>query len=332
LRLRGIEAHNLKNLDLELPLAALTVVTGVSGSGKSSLVMNALVPALKKGEVALRGVRSYSAVVVDQSPIGTTPASNPATYTGVMDPIRQFYARLPQSRTKGFGPGRFSFNVRGGRCDVCEGKGQLKVEMHFLADVWVTCETCRGKRYNAETLAVDHRGRNIAQVLAMEVSEALEFFGDLPRIARPLKLLADVGLGYLRLGQSANTLSGGEAQRIKLVAQLAKAPRQHNIYLLDEPTTGLHVDDVAKLIAVLQKLVERGDTVVVIEHNMDVIQCADRVIELGPEAGDAGGEIVVAGTPEEVASHPTSHTARFLRPHLRKQPAPKSRRTKQEAS
>jgi len=231
---------------------------------------------------------------------------------------------LPESRVKGFGPGRFSFNLRGGRCEACEGKGQLRIEMHFLADVWVTCETCKGQRYNAETLAVRYRGKHIADVLDMEAADAVAFFGDHPRIAKPLDLLADVGLGYLRLGQPANTLSGGEAQRIKLVSHLARRSREGNLFLLDEPTTGLHLDDIAKLIQVFQRLVDRGDTVIVIEHHLDVIKSADRVIELGPEAGDEGGEITAEGTPEEVARVKKSHTGRFLADLIGK-PAPRRR-------
>jgi excinuclease ABC subunit A len=262
------------------------------------------------------GVRRFGVVVVDQGAIGSTPASNPATYSGMMSPIREFFAALPESRAKGFKSGRFSFNVAGGRCEACEGKGQICVEMHFLADVWVTCEVCRGKRYNAETLQVAHRGKTIADVLDMEVAVAREFFTDHPRIERPLRTLEEVGLGYVRLGQPATTLSGGEAQRLKLAARLAKPPSEHTIHLLDEPTTGLHMDDVKKLIEVLDKLVARGDSVIVIEHHLDVIKCADHVIELGPEGGEGGGRVVIAGTPEEVAACAGSHTGRFLAARL----------------
>ena len=318
--LRGVAVHNLQGLDVDVPLGVFTAVTGVSGSGKSSLVMDALLPALQARTAPMVWAdgedRDYQLVVVDQSPIGSTPSSNPATYTGVFGPIRELFAKVPQARQKGFGPGRFSFNVAAGRCPTCEGKGQLQVEMHFLADVWVTCEVCRGKRYNQETLSVQYRARDIAQVLDLDVDTALEFFGNHPKIARPLQLLADVGLGYLRLGQAANTFSGGEAQRIKLVAELQKRPREHMIYLLDEPTTGLHLDDVSKLVAVLQRLLQRGDTVVVIEHQLDVIAAADHVIELGPEAGLDGGRVVVAGTPEQVAACAASHTGRFLAARL----------------
>ncbi|MFO1051965.1 MAG: excinuclease ABC subunit UvrA [Planctomycetota bacterium] len=316
LHLRDCSTHNLSGFDLDVPLGCLVAVTGMSGSGKSSLVMDTLVPRLASGEYTAQGAEDLLAVVVDQSPIGTTPASNPATYTGVFTPIRELFAQLPQSRVKGFGPGRFSFNVAEGRCPTCEGKGQIKVEMHFLADVWVTCETCRGRRYDAETLTVDLHGKTIADVLEMEVDEAFEFFRDHRQIARPLQLLQDVGLGYLRLGQAGNTMSGGEAQRIKLVAQLAKRPSTNTLYVLDEPTTGLHLDDVKKLVAVLQRLVERGDSVLVVEHHLDVVKCADHVIELGPGAGPKGGRLLFQGTPEEMVRDANSVTGRFVAPLL----------------
>jgi excinuclease ABC subunit A len=317
IELRGVTHHNLRALDVDVPLGSFVAVTGVSGSGKSTLVMDVLKPMLEARTARPIGVGDWQLVVVDQSPIGTTPSSNPATYTGILTPIRELFAKAPLAVTKGFGPGRFSFNVSGGRCEACEGKGQLQVEMHFLADVWIECETCRGKRFNQETLAVTWRGKSIADVFAMEVVEAAEFFANHRRIVTPLRLLADVGLGYLRLGQSADTLSGGEAQRIKLVGQLAKPPRAHTIYLLDEPTTGLHVDDVRKLVDVLQRLVERGDSVLTIEHHPDVVKCADHVLELGPGAGPEGGKLVASGTPEQVAAVPTSPTGRFLRPLLK---------------
>ncbi|MBL9079573.1 MAG: excinuclease ABC subunit UvrA [Planctomycetes bacterium] len=314
--LRGVAVHNLRQLDVDLPLGCMLAVTGVSGSGKSSLVMDALVPALRDGTAPVHwldgAARELQLVVVDQSAIGSSPASNPATYTGVFTKVRELFAQVPLSKQKGFGPGRFSFHVAEGRCGHCEGKGQIQVEMHFLADVWVTCEVCRGRRYDQETLGVEYRGRNIAQVLAMEVDEALQFFGNHPQIVRPLQLLHDVGLGYLQLGQPANTFSGGEAQRIKLCAELATRPRAHMVYVLDEPTTGLHADDVRKLLAVVSRLLDRGDSVVVIEHNLDVIAAADRVLELGPEAGDGGGRVVALGTPEDVAAVRGSHTGRFL--------------------
>jgi excinuclease ABC subunit A len=318
--LRGVTVHNLTQLDIDIPLGCLVAVTGVSGSGKSSLVMDALVPALRAGTAGITWAddeeRECQLVVVDQSPLGTTPSSNPATYTGVFTHIRELFAKVDQSKAKGFGPGRFSFNMAEGRCAACEGKGQIQVEMHFLADVWVTCELCRGRRYNSETLTVEYRGKNIAQVLSMEVSEALQFFGNHPRIARPLQLLHEVGLGYLQLGQSANTFSGGEAQRLKLVAELATNPREHMVYVLDEPTTGLHMDDVQKLLTVLQRLLARGDSVIVVEHHLDVIAAADRVLEMGPEAGKDGGRVVAFGTPEEVARTRGCHTGRFLAERL----------------
>ena len=312
IKLTKVTRNNLKKVDAAFPMAVMTAVTGVSGSGKSTLVLDSLLPVLQKGVALPRGYKDAQTIVVDQSPIGSTPASNPATYTGLFTPVRELFAELPVSKVKGFGPGRFSFNMKGGRCETCEGKGQIRVEMHFLADVWVTCEVCDGKRYNAETLGVDLRGKHIADVLAMEVAEAVDFFGNHPRVRRPLQAMMDVGLGYLRLGQPGNTLSGGESQRIKLVAQLARPARQHHIYLLDEPTTGLHLADVARLIQVLHRLVDRGHTVIVIEHHMDVIKNADHVIELGPEAGPRGGMIVAVGTPEKVATHKTSVTAGFL--------------------
>ncbi|MEO0480087.1 MAG: excinuclease ABC subunit UvrA [Planctomycetota bacterium] len=328
LRLTGASTHNLQNLDVEFPLGVLCAITGVSGSGKSTLVLDTLIPRLTEGEVEVGSIDDeelpegfeYSAigkdipsvVVVDQSPIGTTPSSNPATYTGVFTEIRTLFSKLPQSRVKGFEPGRFSFNVAAGRCDECEGKGQIRVEMHFLADVWVTCERCRGRRFNEETLAVELHGRSIADVLDMEVEQALGFFRDHPRIRKTLQLLCDVGLGYLRLGQSATTLSGGEAQRLKLVGQLQKKPRGHTVYVLDEPTTGLHMEDVRKLCEVLQRLVDRGDSVLVVEHHLDVIKIADWVLELGPEAGPDGGQLIFEGSPEEMVTSKASQTGSFL--------------------
>ena len=314
--LRNVTLHNLRAVDVDVPLGVFTAVTGVSGSGKSSLVIDALVPALRRDDAPLvwndGQERPHALVVVDQGPIGSSPSSNPATYTGAFTPIRELFATTPLAKQKGFTPGRFSFHVADGRCAQCEGKGQIQVEMHFLADVWVTCEVCRGRRYNSETLSVEYRGKNIAHVLAMEVDEALQFFGNHKHIVRPLQLLADVGLGYLTLGQPANTFSGGEAQRIKLCAELARRPREHTIYVLDEPTTGLHVDDVQKLVLVCNRLLDRGDSVVVIEHHLDVIHAADHVLELGPEAGEHGGRLVAAGPPETIAATPGSHTGRFL--------------------
>ena len=323
--LRDVTMHNLEAVDVDVPLGVFTAVTGVSGSGKSSLVMDAMVPQLKAGACDVVWTdgedRHHQLVVVDQSPIGVSPSSNPATYTKAFGPIRELFASTQLARQKGFGPGRFSYHVAAGRCAHCEGKGQLQVEMHFLADVWVTCEVCRGKRYNQETLGVDYRGKTIADVLAMDVDEALAFFGNHKKIVRPLQLLHDVGLGYLTLGQPANTFSGGEAQRIKLCSELQRRPSSHTVYVLDEPTTGLHADDVQKLLKVLQRLLERGDSVVCIEHHLDVIAASDHVIEMGPEAGADGGRVVVTGTPEEVSKVKVSHTGRFLAQHFRERRA-----------
>ncbi|MEY4674593.1 MAG: UvrABC system protein [Planctomycetota bacterium] len=330
--LSGLMVHNLVDLSVRVPLGVFCAVTGVSGSGKSSLVMDGLVPLLRSGSAPVQWrdgrARDLRLMVVGQEPIGTTPSSNPATYSGVFGPIRELFSQAPLARQKGFGAGRFSFNVAEGRCSACDGKGQIQVEMHFLADVWVTCETCRGRRYNAETLQVEYRSRNIAQVLDMEVDEALAFFANHPRIARPLQLLADVGLGYLRLGQSATTFSGGEAQRIKLVAELTGRARDHAVYVLDEPTTGLHMADVEKLVTVLQRLVDRGNSVVVIEHHLEVIRAADHVVELGPEAGDEGGKVVAEGTPADLVAAGT-HTGRCLDTGA-KPGRPGARRSRQE--
>lgn len=319
-KLRDIAVHNLQHVNVDIPLGVFAAITGVSGSGKSSLIMDAMVPLLAKNELDVAWQdeqdRHYQMVVIDQTAIGTSPSSNPATYTKAFGPIRELFAATPLARQKGFAPGRFSFHVAVGRCAACEGKGQIQVEMHFLADVWVTCEICRGRRYNQETLSVEYRGKNIAQVLAMDVDEAAQFFGNHKKILRPLQLLHDVGLGYLTLGQPANTFSGGEAQRIKLVSELARRPSSHTIYVLDEPTTGLHADDVQKLLAVLERLIERGDSVIVIEHHLDVIAAADRVLEMGPEAGADGGLVVAEGTPEQIARTRGSHTGRFLATHL----------------
>jgi excinuclease ABC subunit A len=323
LELKGAAEHNLKNIDVGFPLGMLIVVTGVSGSGKSTLVQDVLSRALaakvQRSRVLPGKHRRLvgweeidKLVLVDQSPIGRTPRSNAATYTGVFDYIRRLFSQVPEARVRGYQPGRFSFNVRGGRCENCAGDGQIKIEMHFLPDVYVTCEVCKGRRYNQETLTVRFKGRSIADVLAMSVDEGLEFFRNIPVIARHLQTLADVGLGYVKLGQPAPTLSGGEAQRVKLASELSRRATGRTFYILDEPTTGLHFDDARKLLAVLERLVESGNTVVVIEHNLDVVKTADWIIDLGPEGGDAGGEVVVAGPPEEVAGHPGSHTGRFL--------------------
>ncbi len=323
----GAREHNLKNLTVRFPLGLFTCVTGVSGSGKSTLVNEILHRALARalhgaeGEPGahdrLLGVERIDKVVdIDQSPIGRTPRSNPATYVGLFTPIRELFSLVPEARARGYAPGRFSFNVRGGRCEACEGDGVIRIEMHFLPDVYVTCEACRGKRYNRETLEVRYKGRSVSEVLEMTVREALGFFDAVPQIRGKLATLDDVGLGYLRLGQPATTLSGGEAQRIKLAKELSRRATGRTLYLLDEPTTGLHFDDIRKLLDVLNRLVDQGNTVVVIEHNLDVIKTADWVIDLGPEGGDAGGRLVAEGPPEAVARVEGSHTGRFLRKAL----------------
>ena len=324
LTVKGARANNLKNIDVVFPLGVLTVVTGVSGSGKSTLVNDILYNALA---AKLHGARLHAAehdeiiglenvdkvINIDQSPIGRTPRSNPATYTGVFDFIRELFSNSNEAKMRGYKPGRFSFNVKGGRCEACRGDGMNKIEMHFLPDVYVPCEVCSGSRYNRETLEVHYKGKNIAQVLDMTVSDACEFFKNLPRIHRKLEVLEDVGLGYIRLGQAATTLSGGEAQRVKLATELSRRSTGKTIYILDEPTTGLHTADVHKLLEVLQRLVEAGDTVVVIEHNLDVIKTADYIIDLGPEGGDKGGTLVATGTPEEVAKSKKSYTAVYIK-------------------
>jgi excinuclease ABC subunit A len=323
LRVEGAREHNLKDIDVDIPLGLFVGVTGVSGSGKSTLVGDILYPALAAKLYRSRlvpgrhrrivGWEEVDKVInIDQSPIGRTPRSNPATYIGVFDHIRALFSRTPEARVRGYRPGRFSFNVRGGRCEACAGDGQIKIEMHFLPDVYVTCEVCKGKRYNRETLEVKYKGRTIADVLAMSVDEALDFFRNIPVIARHLQTISDVGLGYIKLGQPAPTLSGGEAQRVKLAAELSKRATGRTLYILDEPTTGLHFDDIRKLLAVLERLVAAGNTVLVIEHNLDVIKTVDWIIDLGPEGGDEGGRVVVAGPPEEVARHPASHTGAIL--------------------
>jgi excinuclease ABC subunit A len=323
LKLDGVREHNLQNITVQIPLAQFVCVTGVSGSGKSTLVQDVLLRALMQKvyrskllpgrHKRLVGWEQIDKVIdIDQSPIGRTPRSNPATYTGVFDHIRKLYAQVPEAKLRGFQPGRFSFNVRGGRCENCAGDGQIKIEMHFLPDVYVTCEVCKGHRYNRETLEVKYKGRSISDVLEMSVDEGLEFFRNIPPIKRQLETLSDVGLGYIKLGQPAPTLSGGEAQRIKLASELHKRATGNTLYVLDEPTTGLHFEDIRKLLQVLQRLVSTGNTVLVIEHNLDVIKTADHIIDLGPEGGDQGGLVVATGTPEEVAADPDSHTGRFL--------------------
>ncbi|MEJ5297094.1 MAG: excinuclease ABC subunit UvrA [Armatimonadota bacterium] len=327
LRIIGARQHNLKNIDVEIPLGMLVCVTGVSGSGKSTLIQETLYPRLMR-EVygAYRGWGEHDELLgashidrvidIDQSPIGRTPRSNPATYTGVFDLIRALFAQTPDARMRGYQPGRFSFNVKGGRCEACRGDGIIKIEMHFLPDVYIPCEVCKGKRYNRETLEVRYKGKNIADVLDMTVSQALEFFRNIPPIARKLGTIHDVGLDYIRLGQPATTLSGGEAQRVKLATELSKRGTGRTLYILDEPTTGLHFHDIRKLLEVLRRLTDQGNSVIVIEHNLDVVKTADWVIDLGPEGGEGGGRVVAAGSPEVVAQCPESHTGRFLKPLL----------------
>ena len=320
---RGAREHNLKGVDATIPVGTMTCVTGVSGSGKSTLVNETLYRSVANrlhrartrpgAHDRIDGLKQIDKVInIDQSPIGRTPRSNPATYTGVFDHIRQLFAKTKDARARGYQPGRFSFNVKGGRCEVCRGDGQIKIEMHFLPDVYVPCEQCDGRRYNRETLEVKFKGKSIADVLEMPVEEATDFFAKIPKIHRRLKTLNDVGLGYIRLGQPATTLSGGEAQRVKLATELSKVATGETLYILDEPTTGLHFADVERLLEVLSRLVDAGNTVVVIEHNLDVIKSADWIIDLGPEGGDGGGEIIAAGTPEQVATEPDSYTGRFL--------------------
>ena len=327
LTVRGASENNLKNVDVEIPLGTFTCVTGVSGSGKSSLVNEVLNKTLlaKLNHARTRpgacrcveGIDQLDKVIdIDQSPIGRTPRSNPATYTGLFNDIRDLFASTNDAKIRGYGPGRFSFNVKGGRCEACSGDGLVKIEMHFLADVYVPCEVCHGARYNRETLEVQYKGKNIAQVLDMTAEEAVDFFENLPKIRRKAQTLVEVGLGYVKLGQSSTTLSGGEAQRVKLATELARVSTGRTIYILDEPTTGLHAADVHKLIEVLQRLVDAGNTVLVIEHNLDVIKTADHIIDLGPEGGDGGGYIVATGTPEEVAQVPESYTGQYLKKYL----------------
>jgi excinuclease ABC subunit A len=323
LEIIGASANNLRDLDVKIPLGVFTCVTGVSGSGKSTLVNDILYKAVAASlhramrrpgaHKTIRGLEALDKIIsVDQSPIGRTPRSNPATYTGLFDVIRDLFSKTPEARARGYKAGRFSFNVKGGRCEVCRGDGQIKIEMHFLPDVYVPCEQCGGRRYNRETLEVHFKGKTVADVLNMPVEEALEFFSNIPKVRRRLETLEAVGLGYIRLGQSATTLSGGEAQRIKLATELSKVATGRTLYILDEPTTGLHFADVKRLLSVLDRLVDVGNSVVVIEHNLDVIKCADHIIDLGPEGGDEGGQLVVAGTPEQVAATAGSHTGHFL--------------------
>ena len=323
----GARENNLKGIDVDIPLGVLVCVTGVSGSGKSTVVNQILARTLanklnRARQVPGRAVRVDGVehldklVQVDQSPIGRTPRSNPATYTGVFDKIRGLFAETTEAKVRGYKPGRFSFNVKGGRCEACQGDGTLKIEMNFLPDVYVPCEVCHGARYNRETLEVRYKGKNIAEVLEMPIAEAVEFFQPITAIHRYLHTLTEVGLGYVRLGQAATTLSGGEAQRVKLAAELQKRSNGRTIYILDEPTTGLHFEDIRKLMLVIQSLVDKGNSVIIIEHNLDVIKAADWIIDMGPEGGAGGGEIVAAGTPEEVAQVAGSYTGAFLAPLL----------------
>ena len=320
---RGARENNLKNVTVSFPLGVFTAVTGVSGSGKSTLVNDILYTSLANKlngakqvpgrHKSIDGLEHLDKVIhVDQSPIGRTPRSNPATYTGVFDHIRKLFAETSEAKMRGYTPGRFSFNVKGGRCEDCSGDGTLKIEMNFLPDVYVPCETCHGKRYNRETLEVHYKGKTIADVLEMPVEEAAEFFAAFTPIARHLNTLVDVGLGYIRLGQPATTLSGGEAQRVKLATELQKRSNGRSIYVLDEPTTGLHFEDIRKLLAVLQSLVDKGNSVITIEHNLDVVKCADWIIDMGPEGGSGGGTVIAEGTPEQVAHVKGSHTGAFL--------------------
>ncbi|MCA6219312.1 excinuclease ABC subunit UvrA [Photorhabdus antumapuensis] len=330
LKLIGAKGNNLKNVTFNLPVGLFTCITGVSGSGKSTLINDTLFPIAQRQlngatnitpapYIDIQGLEHFDKVIdIDQSPIGRTPRSNPATYTGVFTPVRELFAGVPESRTRGYTPGRFSFNVKGGRCEACQGDGVIKVEMHFLPDIYVPCDQCKSKRYNRETLEVKYKGKNINEVLNMTIEEAREFFDAVPALARKLQTLMDVGLSYIRLGQSATTLSGGEAQRVKLARELSKRGTGQTLYILDEPTTGLHFADIQQLLAVLHQLRDQGNTIVVIEHNLDVIKTADWIVDLGPEGGSGGGEILISGTPEEITECEKSHTARFLKPILKK--------------
>ena len=327
LRVLGASEHNLKNIDIEFPLQALSIITGVSGSGKSTVLSDIMHPALANSlnrarmdvgaHSSIEGLEHLDKVInIDQSPIGRTPRSNPSTYVGVYTAIRDLFAAIPESKARGYKPGRFSFNVKGGRCENCQGAGTIKIEMHFLPDVYVTCDVCGGKRFNTETLEINYKGKTIYDILEMTIEEGLEFFSAIPSITRKLQTLHDVGLDYIKLGQSALTLSGGEAQRVKLALELSKRSTGKTVYLLDEPTTGLHFADVKKLMEVIQVLVDQGNTVILIEHNLDVIAQADHIVDLGPEGGDGGGTLVASGSPEDICAHPTSYTGVFLREHL----------------
>jgi excinuclease ABC subunit A len=328
LKVHGARANNLKNVDVNIPLGVFTCVTGVSGSGKSSLVneivRKTLLRDLNRAKVrvgdtydSIEGIQNLDKIIdIDQSPIGRTPRSNPATYTGLFDLIREVFAMTPEAKVRGYTNGRFSFNTKGGRCETCKGDGIIKIEMHFLPDVYVPCEVCKGKRYNRETLEVHYKGKTISEVLDMTVEEAFRFFEPLPRLARKLETLNDVGLGYVRLGQPSTTLSGGEAQRVKLATELSRRDTGKTLYVLDEPTTGLHIADVERLLQILLRLVEGGSSVLVIEHNLDVIKTADYIIDLGPEGGDQGGTVIGCGTPEDLARNEKSYTGAYLKKML----------------
>ncbi len=328
MKLKGASGNNLRNVNLDLPIGVMTCVTGVSGSGKSTLIndtlfriahreLNKATESTPAPYRSVEGLEHLDKVVdIDQSPIGRTPRSNPATYTGLFTPIRELLSGTQEARSRGYQPGRFSFNVKGGRCEACQGDGVIKVEMHFLPDVYVPCDVCKGKRYNRETLEVKYKGKNIHEILEMTVEDAREFFDPVPAVARKLQTLMDVGLSYIRLGQSATTLSGGEAQRVKLARELSKRDTGQTLYILDEPTTGLHFHDIQQLLKVLHQLRDRGNTIVIIEHNLDVVKTADWIVDLGPEGGAGGGRILMTGTPEEICTNKESHTARFLRPLL----------------
>ena len=329
IEIKGATEHNLKNINVKFPLGVFNCVTGVSGSGKSTLVNEILYKSLardinrsneKPGKCEkILGIKNIDKIInIDQSPIGRTPRSNPATYTGVFDTIRDIFAGTNEAKMRGYSKGRFSFNVEGGRCEACQGDGVIKIEMNFLPDIYVPCEVCNGKRYNRETLEVRYKDKTISDVLNMTVEEAIDFFANIPKIKNKIQALKDVGLGYIKLGQPSTTLSGGEAQRVKLATELSKRPTGKTLYILDEPTTGLHVDDVSRLIDILQRLVDTGNTIIVIEHNLDLIKTADYIIDLGPEGGENGGEVVAIGTPEQVAKNERSYTGKFLKKILEK--------------
>ncbi len=326
--LRGACGNNLKHVDVDIPIGLMTCVTGVSGSGKSTLINETLLKLTSKTlngasdepapHTEILGLEQLDKVVaINQSPIGRTPRSNPATYTGLFTPIRELFAGTQEARARGYGPGRFSFNVKGGRCEACQGDGLIKVEMHFLPDIYVPCDVCKGKRYNRETLDIRYKGKTITEVLDMTIEDANVFFENIPVVAKKLQTLIDVGLTYIKLGQNATTLSGGEAQRVKLAKELSKRDTGKTLYILDEPTTGLHFYDIEQLLKVLHHLRDRGNTIVVIEHNLDVVKTADWVIDMGPEGGAGGGEVIAVGTPEQIAEYPNSHTGHYLKPLLK---------------